>query len=138
MVPHARGVGGECQATARGGWQATITICCRRAAAAVPGPAVPNYWVAVATWRDPASHLHYGALPPQNDDRVQCMFWRDEAKLPHPDCRRIVERNLKPGERWTADTDEPQVLVFGFQEKANGPPPWSSMLQFLDGGRGAK
>jgi hypothetical protein len=58
----------------------------------VPGPTAPNYWVAVATWRDPVLHLHYGAMPPQGDDRVECMFWRDAEHMPHPDCRRIIER----------------------------------------------
>ena len=67
------------------------------ATARVPAPAVPNYWIAVATWRDPALHLHYGALPPQDDDRMQCMFWKDGAKMPHPDCRRIIQRDLKAG-----------------------------------------
>ena len=61
---------------------------------AVAGPRVPNYWIAVATWGDPALRLHYGALPPQSDDRVECMFWRDEARMPHPDCRRIIECDL--------------------------------------------
>ena len=52
--------------------------------------------------------------------------------MPHPDCRRIIERDLKPGQRWTADADEPEVLVFGLREPASGPLPWSSLLQFLD------
>jgi hypothetical protein len=107
-----------------------------RDAAAWPAP--PNYWIAVATWRNPALRLHYGALPPQGDERVECMFWKDEGRQPHPDCRRIIQRDLKPGQRWTADADEPDVLVFGLQGPVAGPLPWSSMLPLLDRGEGAK
>ena len=104
----------------------------------VPGPRVPNYWIAVATWRDPALHLLYGALPPQGEERVECTFWRDEAQMPHPDCRRIVQCDLGPGERWTAEADEPAVLVFGLREPAAGPLPWTNMRQFLETDEKAK
>ena len=99
---------------------------------ALPEPAAPNYWVAVAAWRDPVSHVYYGSLPPQGEERVQCSFWRDEAGLPHPDCRRIIERDLEPDQRWTAAADEPEVLVFASWEAADGAPPWSSGLPFLE------
>lgn len=97
---------------------------------AVGGPGVPNYWLKVASWRDPALGLHYGAWVRGNDPRLDCSFWRDVVQ--HPDCERKLGLELTPGQRWTADADEPAVAVFGLQETAGAPRPWRDVVASLE------
>jgi hypothetical protein len=88
---------------------------------------VPNYWLKVASWYDPALRLHYGALSPNNDERVTCRFYKEGA-MQHPDCLRKIERDLKPSERWTGEADEPEVLIFGLRETPDSPRPWAELV----------
>lgn len=92
----------------------------------IGGPGVPNYWLKMSTWRDPGLRLHYGVIPPQRDERVSCNFWKEGASA-HPDCWRAIERELQPGERWTADAGEPEVTVFALREVPGQALPWISL-----------
>ena len=88
---------------------------------------ITNYWLKAASWRDPKLQLHYGALPPQGDERMHVDFYKEGA-LQHPDCWRKIERDLAPGQRWTAGPDEPVVLIFGLREAGGQPRPWLELL----------
>jgi hypothetical protein len=90
-----------------------------------PAKMPPNYWLKVASWRAPALRVHYGVVPPQSDERLRCIFWKDTGQ--HPDCSRKIDRNLKPGQRWTADADEPAAVVFGLRETDDNPRPWAAL-----------
>lgn len=97
-----------------------------------PGtPAVPNYWLKVATWRDPQLALHYGTFVRGNDPRMDCQFWIDTVQ--HPDCIRKVGQDLTSGRRWSAPPDEPSVIVFGLRESPDNPRPWRDLLPLIEG-----
>lgn len=92
--------------------------------------AVPNYWLKVATWRDPQLAVHYGAFVRANDLRMDCYFWKDSVQ--HPDCIRKVGQDLTPRQRWTAPADEPSMIVFGLRESQENPRPWRDLLPAIE------
>jgi agarase len=92
--------------------------------------AVPNYWLKVATWRDPQLALHYGAFVRNNDQRMESHFWKDSVQ--HPDCMRKIGHDLTPKQRWTADGDEPSLIVFGLKETPGNPRPWRDLLPMIE------
>ena len=92
-------------------------------------PALPDYWLKIGCWGNPALRLAYGVVPPQADKRIECRFWRSPTVgSEHPDCWRIVHRTLKPGERWDAAADEPAATVFGLRETPADPQPWLRLI----------
>ncbi len=96
----------------------------------VGASSIPDYWLQVASWRDPALRLHYGVLLTRPDERVGCWFYK-EGTVQHPDCRRKIERDLRPGEHWDAGADEPGVVLFGLRETPETPRPWMEILPAL-------
>ncbi len=74
------------------------------------GAAVPNYYRPIGAWRD-ASGLQFGVNAPVGDARFAVTFWKDSGF--HADARRLIDLDLAPGERWTAPSDEPQMVIFG-------------------------
>lgn len=92
----------------------------------VAGPDVPNYWMKFASWRDPALGLQFGCAPTPRDERVRCQFWI-EGDSRHPDCWRVIDRELKPGERWVAEPDEPSITIFGLRETPGSAQSWRTL-----------
>ena len=79
----------------------------------VDGPNVPNYYRPAQFCTDSKLGGCFGAL---GQSGWQTSFWKDAAGI-HPDTRWSVERDLRPGERWTADA-VPYLWIFALREAA--------------------
>lgn len=67
----------------------------------VGGPKVPNYYRSAQFCTDGKLGGCFGALGQPNGWQV--MFWKDDGGQIHPDTRWKVEKDLQPGQRWTAN-----------------------------------
>jgi hypothetical protein len=78
----------------------------------VGGPKVPNYYRPIQFCTDTKLGGCFGALSPP--DAWQVMFWKDAGGQIHPDTRWTVDRDLPPGQRWTAQ-EVPYLWVFSLR-----------------------
>ena len=78
----------------------------------VGGPSVPNYYRASQFCTDSKLGGCFGVFGQSNGWRA--MFWKEPGGSLHPDTRWSVERDLRPGDRWTAD-GVPYLWVFALR-----------------------
>jgi len=79
-------------------------------------PNVPNYVMNIGVWRNAKLAADYGAAALGNDSRIAFGFYKDEDGNEHPDCRRAIDLQLKPGQRWQPAEAEPAILITGLRE----------------------
>lgn len=97
-------------------WRLVEAFCfCRSAIGGDPaddivgGPDVPNYYRRSHFITDAKLGGRFGAQGQPNGWQVT--FWKDPGGSIHPDARFRIDRELKPGERWTAE-NVPSLPVF--------------------------
>ncbi|HEY3332097.1 MAG TPA: hypothetical protein VGK19_18860 [Capsulimonadaceae bacterium] len=77
-----------------------------------PGTIVDD-WTAAGVWRSAEGGLQYGLTPAIDDGKLSVGFWNDRDGGFHPDCARIIDATIKPGQQWDPRVAEPTVLVGG-------------------------
>ena len=78
-------------------------------------PNVPDFYLPLAAWEDPAAGLGQGVVT--LDDALKVTYWKNKDGC-HSDCRQELNVPLAPGQRYAAEG--PVALIFGYRTGGAG------------------
>ena len=71
---------------------------------------MPNFYLPLAAWEDPAAGIGQGVVA--LSEAIRVTYWKDKDGF-HSDCRQGLSVPLQPGERY--ESEGPVALIFGYR-----------------------